>query len=79
MSTPELDPKRYKRLFNERAAGLKLFAEWEKKQTHKMTVAQALAAIGAIYDMIPRESRKKDFDAKVKGIIAMRRALAVIK
>ncbi|MBD3285907.1 hypothetical protein GF338_06185 [candidate division WOR-3 bacterium] len=78
MSETKFNPNEYKRLLYERAEGLKRFAEWEKKQINKMSTTQALAVVGVIFDMMSPESRKKDLDAKVKGIIAMRKALALL-
>ncbi|TET22863.1 MAG: hypothetical protein E3J71_04590 [Candidatus Stahlbacteria bacterium] len=79
MAVSNLDAKEYKRRLLERAAGLKRFAEWETEHPVEMSPAQALAAIGALYDLIPLQARKRDFDSKLKGIIAMRTALAVLK
>lgn len=79
MVVSNLDAKEYKRRLLERAAGLRRFAEWEAAHRVEMSSAQTLAAIGALYDLVPRQARRRDFDSKLEGIIAMRTALAVLK
>ena len=77
MAVSNLDAKEYKRRLLERAAGLKRFAEWETEHPVEMSPAQALAGIGALYELMPAEFRERKFDPE--GITAMRKALALLE
>lgn len=56
---------------------LKRFNEWEKNRVDRMEGDQCLAAIFALYRLIPEDARQRAVD--VEGIVKMRRALACLK
>lgn len=60
-----------------RAAALRRFNEWETRHPIEMTPAEALAAIGTLYELIPPESRQRALDPS--GVQKMRQALSHLK
>ncbi|MBW2615805.1 MAG: hypothetical protein JRD02_06490 [Deltaproteobacteria bacterium] len=59
-----------------RTAALRRFNLWEEKHTHVMGGQEALAAVGAIYDLLPPESRRRGFDPS--GLRAMHLSLSYL-
>ena len=59
-----------------RAAALRRFNLWEEKHTNVMRGQEALAAVGAIYDLLPPESRRRGFDPS--GLCAMHLSLSYL-
>jgi hypothetical protein len=70
------DQQKYKSQLSSREAGFKRFSEWERRNPPELSAAQALAGIGALYELMPRASRKREYSPK--GIAAMRKALTVL-
>jgi len=60
-----------------RFAAFKRFNEWEKKNPVSMDACGALAAVGAIYDLMPEKSRNYSPDSC--GIKSMQSALSHIR
>jgi predicted xylose isomerase-like sugar epimerase len=56
---------------------LKRFNEWEDNRVDRMEGDRCLAAISALYRLIPEDARGRAVD--VEGIVKMRRALACLK
>lgn len=56
---------------------LKRFNEWEKNRVDRMEGDQCLAAVFALYRLIPEDARSRAVD--VEGIVKMRRALECLK
>ncbi len=75
MTNPDRDE--YKSLLHYRSVGFKRFSEWEHRNPPELSAAQALAGIGALYELIPAEFRERKFDPE--GITAMRKALALLE
>jgi hypothetical protein len=70
------DQQKYKSQLSSRKAGFKRFSEWEHRNPPELSAAQALAGIGALYELMPAEFRERKFDPE--GIAAMRKALTVL-
>ena len=66
-----------KNLYSARAAALRRFNEWEEQHPLELDPEQALAAIGALYDLIPPEARKRAVDTE--GVRKMHAALSSLK
>jgi hypothetical protein len=60
-----------------RAAALRRFNDWEARHPIEMGEQEALAAIGAVYELVPHESRRRAIDPS--GVGAMRKALCHLK
>lgn len=58
-------------------AALRRFNEWEEKNPLRMEPAEAIAAVGFLYDLLPPESRERPVD--VSGIRKMHRDLSVLR
>ena len=67
------DKKRYLDHF----AAVRKFNEWEKSHPLNMNAQDALTSIGALYDLMPSESKKRPVD--VSGLRMMRKALSCLK
>ena len=63
--------------FATRAAALKRFNDWEKKNRHIMGECESIASVSAVYNLIPPELRKPVFDPS--GIRKMHFALSHLK
>jgi hypothetical protein len=61
----------------ERAERLRRFNAWEAQHPLKLDGAAAIAAVGALYELIPADFRKRPFDPE--GLCTMRRALSHLK
>ena len=59
-----------------RAEALERFARWEAQHPCTLSAAQAIAAIGSLYALLPEESRSRPVDAS--GILKMHHCLAVL-
>lgn len=57
-------------------AALRRFNEWEEKNPIRLEPAEAIAAVGFLYDLLPPESRERPIDPS--GIMKMHRALSVL-
>jgi hypothetical protein len=66
-----------KNLYSVRAAALRRFNEWEEQHPLELDPGQALAAIGALYELIPPEARKRPVDTE--GVRKMHAALSCLK
>ena len=66
-----------KNLYSARAAALRRFNEWEEQHPLELDLEQALAAIGALYDLIPSDARKRAVDTE--GVRKMHAALSSLK
>ena len=66
-----------KNLYLARAAALRRFNNWEANHPIEMDVEEALAGVGALYELIPLESRHREIDPS--GPRAMQQALAHLK
>ena len=53
------------------------FNEWEAKNPIRLEPAEAVAAVGFLYDLLPPESRERPVDPS--GIMKMHRALSVLR
>ena len=63
--------------FRDRAAALERFQEWERTQPPSdLEPADAIAAIGLLYDLLPPASRQRPENAA--GVQQMHRALAAL-
>lgn len=60
-------------LLRERAEGFVRFAAWESAHPAHLTPADAVAAIGALYQLLPPASRRRPIDTS--GVTRMRAAL----
>ena len=56
---------------------LKRFNDWEQNRVDRMEGDQCLAAIFALYRLIPEDARQRAVD--VEGIVKMRKAMACLK
>ena len=56
---------------------LKRFNDWEKNRVDRMEGDRCLAAISALYRLIPEDARQRAVD--VEGIVKMRKAMACLK
>jgi hypothetical protein len=70
-------PANPKDMLIEHVRALKRFNEWEQHRVDRMDGDQCLAAVFALYRLIPEDARKRAVD--VGGIIKMRKALACLK
>ncbi len=69
---PSLDPDAVRR----HLSALRTFNEWEERNPMRLGPAEAIAAIGFLYDVLPPESRERPIDTS--GIQKMHRALSVL-
>ena len=60
-----------------RAEMFKRFNDWEAMHPIELEEKEAVAAVGAVYTLLPVESRKRAVDPG--GVEAMRRALSHLK
>jgi hypothetical protein len=60
-------------LLRQRAAGFARFAEWEASHPRTITAAAAVAAVGAIYELLPPAARTRPIDTS--GIQRLHAAL----
>lgn len=70
-------PAIQKDMLLEHVQALKRFNEWEKNRVDPMEGDRCLAAVFALYRLIPADARQRAVD--VEGIVKMRRALACLK
>lgn len=63
--------------FLARAGALRRFNNWEARHPIRMGEEEALAGVGALYDLMPLESRHRVIDPG--GLATMRRALSHLK
>jgi hypothetical protein len=61
------------KLARARAEALARFAEWESTHPATMTPAAAVAAVGALYSLLPVSSRHRPVDPS--GVACLQRAL----
>jgi hypothetical protein len=59
-----------------RAEALQRFSRWEAENPGSLSAAQAISAIGTLYDLLPKESRSRPVDAS--GVLKLHRGLAVL-
>jgi hypothetical protein len=64
-------------VYSARAAAFRRFNEWEEQHPLELDPEQALAAIGALYDLIPPEARTRAVDTE--GVRKMHAALSSLK
>ena len=60
-----------------RAAALKRFNDWEKKNPHVTGERESIASVSAVYNLVPPEFRRPVFDPS--GIQKMHFALSHLK
>ena len=60
-----------------RADALRRFNDWEARHPIRMGEEEALAGVGALYGLMPLESRHRVIDPR--GLGTMRRALSHLK
>lgn len=63
-------------LFRLRIEGFRRFAVWEASHPSRMTPADAVASIGALYELLPPDARRRPVDPS--GVARMRDALRVL-
>jgi hypothetical protein len=80
MASTSATPNReeLRRMWAARERGLGLFEQWEATQPVPAAPPDVFARIGALYDLLPPEVRRRDPDPQKQGIQAMRAALAVL-
>ena len=66
-----------KNAYSARAAAFRRFNEWEEQHLLELDPEQTLAAIGALYELIPPEVRKRPVDTE--GVRKMHAALSCLK
>jgi hypothetical protein len=66
-----------KEFYSARAAAFRRFNEWEEQHPLELDPKQALAAIGALYNLIPPEARTRAVDTE--GVRKMHAALSSLK
>jgi hypothetical protein len=66
-----------KNLYPGRVAAFRRFNEWEEQHPLELDPEEALAAIGALYDLIPPEARKRAVDTE--SVRKMHAALSCLK
>jgi hypothetical protein len=71
---PDHDQKNF---YAARAAAFRRFNEWEEQHPLELDPEEALAAIGALYELIPPEARKRAVDTE--GVRKMHAALSCLK
>ena len=72
------DRDELRRRWADRAIGLARYERWEATQAAEPESPDAIARIGALFDLLPPENRRQDPDPGKLGIQAMHRALAVL-
>jgi hypothetical protein len=60
-----------------RAERLRRFNAWEARHPMELDGAAAIAAVGALYELIPADFRKRPFDPQ--GLCTIRQALSHLK
>jgi hypothetical protein len=71
------EPTRMKSRLEAHLTALGRYNAWEALHPMEMGPAEAISGVGALYELIPRESRSRAFDPS--GPIAMHRSLAHMK
>jgi hypothetical protein len=63
-------------LLEQRRSGLEAFARWEAEHPAERELTQVFASLGALYELLPVEHRRRDEDPKREGVRLMHERLA---
>ena len=77
-ATTPLTRDALRRRWAARESGLERFCRWEASQAPEPPDPDAIARIGALFDLLPPGDRCQDPDPEKLGIQAMHRTLAVV-
>ena len=68
--------RKHKNMIHEKCSAFGRFNEWEKQILEKPDIADCLAAVFELYDLVPDQAKQKPVN--VEGIIKMREGLACL-
>ncbi len=67
-----------KQLWRRRRECFAAYNRWQAAHPVRLSAAEAICRIAAIYELLPEEARHKDLATKIEGIRKMRKALSVL-